>query len=487
MPAQIIDGKALAQKVLESAGKKAKELAKKGTVPGLAIVQIGDLPESNLYIRKKLEAAKAQGVNARLEKLREQASFEEVAATIEELNSDKSVHGIIVQLPLPVHVDTMRVLNLIAIEKDVDGCNPKSQGKLLCEEKGFAPATAKGVMKLLQSTGESIVGKKAVMVGASNIAGKPIAVMLLNAEATVTICHKKTIDLASYTRDADILVVATGNAHLIKEDMVKEGAIVIDVGINRVDGKLVGDVDFEKVKEKAGWITPVPGGVGPMTVACLIENAVEATDQQTKSKLRIGVLGSTRGTDLQAVIDAIEKGKLDAEIAIVVSNERNAYILERAKNHGIDTHCVSHKEFPTREAFDNAIAEKLEEKNVDLVLMIGFMRILSGDFCNRFKYRLMNIHPSLLPMFAGGMDTDVHSEVKKLGLKETGCTLHFVTAEVDEGPIIMQQKVAVGENDSVEDIKNKVQKAEQQAILKAIELFGKGKIVVEKNKVKILE
>lgn len=203
--------------------------------------------------------------------------------------------------------------------------------------------------------------------------------------------------------------------------------------------------------------------------------------------LKIGVLGSTRGTDLQAVIDAIEKKELGAKIVLVASNKSNAFVLERAKSHKIKTVFLDPKKFSSKTDFDAALAELFEKEKTDLILLIGYMRVLSVEFCKKFENRLINIHPSLLPMFAGQMDLNVHVEVKKMGLRETGCTLHFVTADVDEGPIIMQKRVAVYPNDSVEDIKNKVQMAEQQVILKALKLFAEQKIVIKNGLVKILD
>ncbi len=203
--------------------------------------------------------------------------------------------------------------------------------------------------------------------------------------------------------------------------------------------------------------------------------------------VRIGVLGSTRGTDLQAVIGAVEKKVLPAEIAVVVSNKKDAFILERAKKHKIKAVFVNPNDFSSKEDFDKEVANVLRKEKVDLVLLIGYMRVLSEFFCKKFENRIINIHPSLLPMFAGGMDTNVHGEVKRRGLKETGCTLHFVTSKVDSGPIILQKKVAVSPTDSVEQIKEKVQKAEQEVILKAIKLFAENKIVIEKGKVRLLD
>lgn len=277
MAAKIIDGKALARTVLESVKKEVEGLKKKGITPSLVVVQVAHDPASDLYIKKKQEACKRAGIVSTTINLKESTTFEELKRVVDDLNNDSSVHGILVQLPLPEQIKKKRVFELITKKKDVDGFHPFNHGKLLIKEPVFMPCTPKGITELIESTGETIEGKHAVVVGTSSIVGKPVALMLLNKHATITMCNKYTVDLPFYTKQADILVVAVGKPNLITADMVKEGAIVIDVGINRLpDGKLVGDVDFENVSKKAGWITPVPGGVGPMTVACLLENTVLA-------------------------------------------------------------------------------------------------------------------------------------------------------------------------------------------------------------------
>jgi methylenetetrahydrofolate dehydrogenase (NADP+)/methenyltetrahydrofolate cyclohydrolase len=277
MPAKIIDGKAIAQKVLEGVKRDVADLKKHGIVPGLAVVQVGHDPASDLYVKKKREMCKNLGMNSIDATYPENISYEELKKNIEKLNNDSKVHGIIVQLPLPQHLKNKPILELVDKEKDADGFNPFNQGKLSIDETVFAPATAKGVIKLIESTGTEIAGKNAVVVGRSNIVGKPTALLLINKNATVTVCHSKTKNLAKHTKNADILVVAVGKEKLIRKNMVKKGAIVIDVGTNHdKKGKLCGDVDFENVKKTADWITPVPGGVGPMTVACLMENTVQA-------------------------------------------------------------------------------------------------------------------------------------------------------------------------------------------------------------------
>ena len=282
MPAKIIDGKKLSEKILAEAKKDAEMLKKKGIVPCLAIVQAGNDPASDIYVKKKLQACADCCIESRHVKLSDKISQQEIEEEIEKLNNDEKVHGIIVQLPLPKQIDTARIMELVSKEKDVDGFHPYNSGMNFLEKPVFLPATVKGIMHLIDSVCE-IEGKHAVCVGTSNIVGKPTALMLLNSHATVTMCNKYTKNLAEHTRMADILVVAVGKINLIKADMVKQGAIIIDAGINKLpNGKIVGDVDFEKVKEKAGAITPVPGGVGPMTVACVVENTVFAAKRITK-------------------------------------------------------------------------------------------------------------------------------------------------------------------------------------------------------------
>lgn len=282
--AKIIDGKKIAQKTIEAAQKKIEELKQKGIPVGLAIVQIGENEASSIYIQKKLKTAQEIGITTKFLKLAQNTDFRMLMHKIEELNNDKEVSGIIIQMPIPKHLNLLDVLSLVEAQKDVDGFNPQNQGRLFAGEPYFAPATAKGIIKLIESTGQKITGKTAVVVGRSIIVGKPTAMLLSNNNATVTIAHSMTKNLAQTTKQADIVVVAVGKAKLIKKNMVKKGAIVIDVGISRLKGKIVGDVDFENVKKVAGCITPVPGGVGPMTVACLIENTVLAAQRQAHEK-----------------------------------------------------------------------------------------------------------------------------------------------------------------------------------------------------------
>lgn len=277
----IIDGKAIAETVRQEVKEGVESLKKeKGVTPGLAVVLVGENPASLIYVRQKEKACSEAGVTSFKYSLAEDVSQSELLDLIRKLNSDEKVHGILVQLPLPEHLDEMEVISAIDPVKDVDGFHPINVGRLLVGEEVFVPCTAQGVIELIERSGFKFKGKEAVVVGRSNIVGKPVAVLLLERHATVTICHSRTADLGAETRRADILIAAVGRPHLIKADMVKEGVVVIDVGINRVDDKLVGDVDFEGVKDKVAAITPVPGGVGPMTVAMLLKNTLIAAQRQ---------------------------------------------------------------------------------------------------------------------------------------------------------------------------------------------------------------
>ena len=257
-------------------------LKSRGITPGLAVVLVGEDPASAIYVRNKERACKKLGMNGTVLRLPEETTQQELLSTVQRLNEDPAVHGILVQLPLPRHLDEREVIRAIDPDKDVDGFHPINAGRLLIGEPGFVPCTPKGVMRLLEIEDVPLSGKHAVVVGRSNIVGKPMALLLLQENATVTICHSRTADLAAHTRRADILVAAIGKPRFITADMVKDGAVVVDVGINRVDGKLCGDVDFEPVSQKASYITPVPGGVGKMTIAMLMENAVEAAEHAAK-------------------------------------------------------------------------------------------------------------------------------------------------------------------------------------------------------------
>ncbi|WP_459195429.1 bifunctional methylenetetrahydrofolate dehydrogenase/methenyltetrahydrofolate cyclohydrolase FolD [Wukongibacter baidiensis] len=272
---KIIDGKKVSKKIREELQVTINELKEeKGVVPGLAVIIVGNNPASRAYVRMKDKACKALGMHSELHSLEEDVSEEELLSLIDRLNNDRGIHGILVQLPLPNHIDEMKVLKRISHEKDVDGFHPINVGKLVVGEDTFIPCTPHGIIKLLEYEGVDIEGKKAVVIGRSNIVGKPISMLLLQKNATVTICHSRTKDLKEVTKEADILVAAIGRPKFVTSDMVKSGAVVIDVGINRVDDKIVGDVDFEDVKNVVDSITPVPGGVGPMTITMLIYNTV---------------------------------------------------------------------------------------------------------------------------------------------------------------------------------------------------------------------
>ena len=280
MSAQIIDGKGIAVKVREQWKLRANILKEKGILPGLAVVIVGDDPASQVYVRNKIKACHEVGLHSEMHDLPADISEAMLLETIERLNQDTAIHGILVQLPLPEHIDVNKVIETIAVDKDVDGFHLYNLGGLVAGNTIFPPCTPYGVQCLLEYCEIAIEGQNAVIVGRSNIVGKPMALMLLQKSATVTVCTSKTRDLKQFTSLADILVVATGKPNLITSDMVKPGAAVIDVGINRLDnGKLVGDVDFDGVKEVAGHITPVPGGVGPMTITMLVANTIIAAEQ----------------------------------------------------------------------------------------------------------------------------------------------------------------------------------------------------------------
>ncbi|TSA17047.1 MAG: bifunctional methylenetetrahydrofolate dehydrogenase/methenyltetrahydrofolate cyclohydrolase FolD [Betaproteobacteria bacterium] len=280
MAASVIDGKQLAQALRTRWKLRADRLNAAGVAPGLAVVLVGDNPASQVYVRNKIKACGEVGIRSEEHVLAADSSLETVLALIDRLNSDAGIHGILVQLPLPAHLASAAVIARISPDKDVDGLHVHNMGSLLSGQPGFVPCTPAGVMEMLNTTGVNLRGLEAVVVGRSNIVGKPVALLLLQAGATVTLCHSQTKDLAQHTRRADILVAAVGKANSISGDMVKPGAMVIDVGINRTpEGKLVGDVDYAAARERAGWITPVPGGVGPMTIAMLLCNAILSAER----------------------------------------------------------------------------------------------------------------------------------------------------------------------------------------------------------------
>lgn len=280
MTAQRIDGNALSQKLRIQITERAAALKAKGITPGLAVVLVGDNPASQVYVRNKVKACQDCGLNSLLEKYPEDMTEKVLLERIETLNQDPSIHGILVQLPLPKHIDAQKVIEAIAPHKDVDGFHIASAGALMTGMPGFWPCTPYGCMKMLDSIGYDLKGKHAVVIGRSNIVGKPMALMLLQKNATVTICHSATPNLKAMTLQADVIVAAVGKRNVLTADMVKPGAVVIDVGMNRNDeGKLCGDVDFDGVEKVAGYITPVPGGVGPMTITMLLVNTLEAAER----------------------------------------------------------------------------------------------------------------------------------------------------------------------------------------------------------------
>ncbi len=280
MTAQLIDGNALSRTLRTEVAARAAALRARGVVPGLAVVLVGDNPASQVYVRNKVKACEDNGLHSVLERHPAELSEAQLLARVAALNADASVHGILVQLPLPAHIDAQKVIEAIAPEKDVDGFHVASAGALMTGTRGFWPCTPYGCMKMLESIGYELRGRHAVVIGRSNIVGKPMALMLLAQNATVTVCHSATVDLGAFTRQADVVVAAVGRRNVLTADMVKPGAVVIDVGMNRDEqGRLCGDVDFEGVKEVAGWITPVPGGVGPMTITMLLVNTLEAAER----------------------------------------------------------------------------------------------------------------------------------------------------------------------------------------------------------------
>jgi len=283
MTAQLIDGNALAKTIRAEVAGRTAALKARGVNPALSIILVGEDPASQVYTKHKVNDSTQTGLSATLETYPADLSEADLLARIRVLNDDPAVHGILVQLPLPKHMDSQKVIETISPAKDVDGFHVASAGALMTGAPGFWPCTPFGCMKMLESIGYDLRGKHAVVIGRSNIVGKPMAMMLLAKSATVTICHSATQDLGAITRQADVIVAAVGKLNLLTADMVKPGAVVIDVGMNRkADGKLAGDVDFDGVKEVAGWITPVPGGVGPMTRAMLLANTLEAAERAAR-------------------------------------------------------------------------------------------------------------------------------------------------------------------------------------------------------------
>ena len=285
MPARLIDGKALSENLRRQVGLQASELTAQGRQPGLAVILVGEDPASAVYVRNTVKACADHGLQSVLEQYPATLTQVELLARVAALNADRSIHGILVQMPLPKHIDPQAVIGAIDPAKDVDGFSLHSAGQLMAGLPGLRPATPYGCMKLIESTGATIKGKHAVVIGRSNTVGKPMALLLLQANATVTVCHSGTPDIGRHTRQADVVVAAVGRRHTVTADMVKPGAIIIDVGINRDEhGKLCGDVDFESVRHAlgdSGWISPVPGGVGPMTITMLLVNTLQAAKDAT--------------------------------------------------------------------------------------------------------------------------------------------------------------------------------------------------------------
>jgi methylenetetrahydrofolate dehydrogenase (NADP+)/methenyltetrahydrofolate cyclohydrolase len=273
----ILDGKKLSAKIKEEVKKEVEELKKEGVTPGLAVILVGNDPASHTYVGMKSKACKETGIYSVVHEFPESISEKELLSTIEMINENPNIHGLLIQLPLPKHIDTTKVLEAVSPAKDVDGFHPYNMGRLVEGLDTFAPCTPLGVMELFKEYDINVYGKDVCVVGASNIVGKPMWALLVNEMATVDICHIATKDLKSHTSRADIVIVGVGKPNLITADMVKDGVIVVDIGINKLpDGRLVGDVDFENVSKKASYITPVPGGVGPMTIAMLLKNTVKA-------------------------------------------------------------------------------------------------------------------------------------------------------------------------------------------------------------------
>ncbi len=280
MTAQLIDGNALSRQLRTQVAERVSALKARGLTPGLAVILVGENPASQVYVRNKVKACEDTGMHSVLEKYEASMTESELLARVEALNNDPGIHGILVQLPLPAHMDAQKVIEAISPAKDVDGFHIASAGALMTGMAGFWPCTPYGCMKMLESIGYDLKGKHAVVIGRSNIVGKPMALMLLQQNATVTICHSATPDLKAMTLQADVIVAAVGKRKVLTADMVKPGAVVLDVGMNRDEaGKLCGDVDFDAVRQVASWITPVPGGVGPMTITMLMVNTLESAER----------------------------------------------------------------------------------------------------------------------------------------------------------------------------------------------------------------
>lgn len=285
MSSKIIDGKAIGQEIRNELKEQVAALVEQGYQPGLAVILVGENPASQTYVKNKEKSSIEAGMKSELIKLPDTVSEEDLLHEVEKLNEDDTIDGILVQLPLPKHIDENKVIRAISPEKDVDGFHPMNVGKMLIGQQTFLPCTPYGIMQLLERSSVEIAGKHAVIIGRSNIVGKPMGQLLLQKDATVTYCHSRTSDLKKFTKQADILIVAIGMAKFITSEHIKEGAVVIDVGMNRDEhGKLCGDVDFDSAKQQASAITPVPGGVGPMTITMLLKNTVESAENKLKAR-----------------------------------------------------------------------------------------------------------------------------------------------------------------------------------------------------------
>ena len=285
MSALLIDGNVLSQQMRADFATRTHSLISQGIRPGLAVVLVGENPASQVYVRNKVKACEQVGIHSLLEKYPHDLSQADLLARVDALNNDPNIHGILVQLPLPPHIDAQKIIEAISPSKDVDGFHVASAGALMTGLPAYWPCTPHGCMKMLESIGYKLKGKHAVVIGRSNIVGKPMALMLLQENATVTVCHSSTVDLKHHCLQADVIVAAVGKRNVLTADMVKPGAVVLDVGMNRDDaGKLCGDVDFEGVKQVAGYITPVPGGVGPMTITMLLANTLDSAQQALSAK-----------------------------------------------------------------------------------------------------------------------------------------------------------------------------------------------------------
>ena len=285
MSALLIDGNVLSQQMRADFAARTQSLISQGVRPGLAVVLVGENPASQVYVRNKVKACEQVGIHSLLEKYLQDLSQADLLARVDALNNDPNIHGILVQLPLPSHIDAQKIIEAISPSKDVDGFHVASAGALMTGLPAYWPCTPHGCMKMLESIGYKLKGKHAVVIGRSNIVGKPMALMLLQENATVTVCHSSTVDLKHHCLQADVIVAAVGKRNVLTADMVKPGAVVLDVGMNRDDaGKLCGDVDFEGVRQVAGYITPVPGGVGPMTITMLLANTLDSAQQALAAK-----------------------------------------------------------------------------------------------------------------------------------------------------------------------------------------------------------